>query len=1099
MGQQLTDDELLRLRVRPIMSEQLTDKLFGLHEQPFTQLVLNLLSNSNAKRLSSEHLLLSFSKNYPQLLCLKTSLLLCSPLRDMRFTAAILLRQFFTPISDFYLWPRLSPFCQFYLRIILLLSLQEEEFRCVANAKSDTIAQLASNLVPLYPQYPELLRFVLVSMATSENQSPILLEANLGIFSQIAKPLANILLPKIPILRSILSFCIAHPTSSDVRVAALSAYCSLVQSLPPSKDRNKLRSLLRFFYSVIHNAVRDEELTIVPKVLKLLIDFAGAEPKFIRDIVKNTALVLSVLNLFKSDKLKEGTRHLALEFVITLAEARKPVSGSKAARCCVLLHVPIISAILEMLFDVGDMAWLNAQSQGKELNQSGSYTFALECLDRLVFALGGDKLLKAAEYLLPSFFSDPDWKKQHVAFISLARISQDCSKEIDSESLFPGIVLSALCAAMDEFENPCLQASAAMALMNFIEICSDDILKPCLHIIVEKLVLLLEKGMQMVQEEAVSALTTVAEAASDQFDKYYDAVMRHLMHILTNATNKKHRMLLAKSADCVIVVGLSAGKDKFSKHVKVVMGVLISLQSSLNPYDPVTNYVLRATATMCEYLEHGFLAYMDSVMKPLLKSVLLKPDFGIASADVQHFDDVGTETARFKGKRMRLRLSILEEKALACNVLFGYVEVLKEHFFPWTEKVALVLAPLIKFKHHVEVRKVSARAMPELLNSAKIAIEEGIYQNHDGLSVKRMFGFMLPTLLESIHKEWDEETCAIILESLNQCLELSARHLKEYQVRNIVEEMKYLITSSDARKSKGEKIKTEDYHGDESKHEDVILALIGECLTVLIKTYKKDFLPFFDELSMYLTPMLVAEDSIQTRTVSLNVFIDLVEECGYAAVRYYDAYLPYLLVACNDDDPTIRQSGVYGVGICAEFGGSEFTPFISEALAKLNNVILSPNALAPDYALAYDNAVSALGKICQFHRFHARAKAIATWLNCLPISHDLEEAEKVHEQLCSMVERSDRQLLGENDKHLIKIISLFIEILSFSQGLATEQTRNRMVKFLNRLKDTMPQSTLCETLSSLSNKHQLAFKSIIKRSILLEPDVPSSRIHIQKS
>lgn len=50
---------------------------------------------------------------------------------------------------------------------------------------------------------------------------------------------------------------------------------------------------------------------------------------------------------------------------------------------------------------------------------------------------------------------------------------------------------------------------------------------------------------------------------------------------------------------------------------------------------------MQATATMCGYLEHGFLAYMDSVMKPLLESVLLKPDFGIASADVQHFDDVG--------------------------------------------------------------------------------------------------------------------------------------------------------------------------------------------------------------------------------------------------------------------------------------------------------------------------------------------------------------------------------------------------------------------------------------------------------------------------
>ena len=31
-------------------------------------------------------------------------------------------------------------------------------------------------------------------------------------------------------------------------------------------------------------------------------------------------------------------------------------------------------------------------------------------------------------------------------------------------------------------------------------------------------------------------------------------------------------------------------------------------------------------------------------------------------------------------------------------------------------------------------------------------------------------------------------------------------------------------------------------------------------------------------------------------------------------------------------------------------------------------VIRHPNALEPDNVMAYDNAVSALGKICQFHR-----------------------------------------------------------------------------------------------------------------------------------
>ena len=82
--------------------------------------------------------------------------------------------------------------------------------------------------------------------------------------------------------------------------------------------------------------------------------------------------------------------------------------------------------------------------------------------------------------------------------------------------------------------------------------------------------------------------------------------------------------------------------------------------------------------------------------------------------------------------------------------------------------------------------------------------------------------------------------------------------------------------------------------------------------------------------------------------------------------------------------------------MCAEFGSSVFKPLVggkvasmwlieskfqldicyfdlclkscSEALSRLNVVIRHPNALQPDNVMAYDNAVSALGKICQYHR-----------------------------------------------------------------------------------------------------------------------------------
>ncbi|XP_039030955.1 importin-5-like [Hibiscus syriacus] len=205
---------------------------------------------------------------------------------------------------------------------------------------------------------------------------------------------------------------------------------------------------------------------------------------------------------------------------------------------------------------------------------------------------------------------------------------------------------------------------------------------------------------------------------------------------------------------------------------------------------------------------------------------------------------------------------------------------------------------------------------------------------------------------------------------------------------------------------------------------------MGEILGTLIKTFKVSFLPFFDELSSYLTPMWGKDKTAEERRVAICVFDDVVEQCREAALKYYDTYLPFMLEACNDETPDVRQAAVYGLGVCAEFGGPVFKPIVGEALSRLNAVIGHPNALLPENVMAYDNAVSALGKICLFHRNSIDAtQVVPAWLNCLPIKGDLIEAKVVHEQLCSMVERSDNEVLGPNHNSLPKIVAVFAEVL----------------------------------------------------------------------
>ena len=89
---------------------------------------------------------------------------------------------------------------------------------------------------------------------------------------------------------------------------------------------------------------------------------------------------------------------------------------------------------------------------------------------------------------------------------------------------------------------------------------------------------------------------------------------------------------------------------------------------------------------------------------------------------------------------------------------------------------------------------------------------------------------------------------------------------------------------------------------------------------------------------------MFAQKMIAVLTIRPNVL--------YMLTRYYDTYLPFLLEACNDENPDVRQvctkyiildfspqvlassdrfffqAAVYGLGVCAEFGGSVIKPLV---------------------------------------------------------------------------------------------------------------------------------------------------------------------------
>jgi importin-5 len=149
-----------------------------------------------------------------------------------------------------------------------------------------------------------------------------------------------------------------------------------------------------------------------------------------------------------------------------------------------------------------------------------------------------------------------------------------------------------------------------------------------------KLLRLLRGGNKVVQESALTALASTADTAQETFSKYYDHVTPILKQIIVSANTPEYRMLRAKAIECVTLVGMAVGKQRFSSDAIEVMNIMQQLQANgFDSDDQTTSYMLQAWTRVCKCLGSDFLPYLGTVMPPLLHSAQLKPDVTVVNQD----------------------------------------------------------------------------------------------------------------------------------------------------------------------------------------------------------------------------------------------------------------------------------------------------------------------------------------------------------------------------------------------------------------------------------------------------------------------------------
>nr|XP_016458312.1 PREDICTED: importin-5-like isoform X1 [Nicotiana tabacum] len=1089
------------------------EAILGPDSEPFETFISDHMSSSEENDSEAKLSMFNMIKHKdPESLAIKLCNFLSSSQNiDSREKCVVLLSKLLTADDNDLCntWRNLSVSTQSTIKCTLLNRISQlEESKSIIVELRGTVMDLAASLIP-DNNWPELLPFLYQCLtSTSSNK---LKESAFLIFAYLADDIGEIMVPNyVKMLHPLFLNTLNDDTLNDldVRIAAMNAVISFIQCIPSSNEKERFQDLLPGMMKTLTDGLCNGDQEDAAKdVLDLFIELAENEPKFLRRQL--VVVVGSIMEIAEAKSLEEETRHLAIEFMLTLVEARDKVPG-------MMKRVPrftdtCFAILLNLLLDIKDEpSWHSANTEHENAGERDSYGFGKECLGRFSKALGGKTVAPIAIEQLSAYLVAPEWEKRHAALIALASIAKGTSKVMikyleqivnmvlrsfqdphprvrwaainaiyqlstdfcpDLQEQYHNQVLPALAAAMDDSQIPRLSEKP-------------ETLIPYLDGILNRVFVLLQKDNQMVQQAALNALSATADLSKEHFQKYYDSVMQYLRTILVDANDKSNHMLQSQALECISIVGMAVGKEKFRNDFKQVMEVLKSLQESqAKEFDTIVRSV-QAYGRICQCMGKDFLPYMSTIIPPLVECAQLEPDKTVSSDkldDSIHKVKFGNEIICVKGS------DLLAGKSVACKILALYAQKLEEDFYPWISQAASIFVPLLKFDFNNDVREGASAALYFLLHSAKLAVDKGTAQGGNQAYLKQLSGDIILAIGDTLYSEHETEVCATKLSGLKECLEICGPLLNEDQVHSIIDEIKHVIIESSHRKGElTERAKAEDFDAEEAEllreereQEEEIFSGVAEILVTLIKSFKASFMPFLDELSPYLMPTTGKDKTAKERSICIYIYDQLMEHCGEAALKYYNMYLPFLLDACNDDSSDVRQNALYGLGLSAEYGGYAFRPFIGEALSRINVVITHLNALEPENAEAYDNAVSALGKICQFHRETIDSAQIIAWLNCLPIKDDKDEAKVVHDQLCSMVERSDRELWDPNYLHLPKVISVFAEVLCAGEDLVTEETAKRMINLLRHFRKTVPAATWESACSLLLPQQEMELESIL--------------------
>jgi len=833
----------------------------------------------------------------------------------------------------------------------------------------------------------------------------------------------------------------------NVKIATMTAFSAFFQSLN-KKSQAKYYELIPAILGTLIPLKEAHESELLTKALMAVIELAEVASKMFKPVFGD--LVQLSVQMIQDKELDDQARQNALELMATFADYNPKLCKSDKNYIN-----DMVTQCLSMMTDVGLDDDDAEEWQGQEdvdFDESDSNHVAGEqTMDRLANKMGGKDLLPPTFTWLPRMLQSNSWRDKHAALMCISAISEGCAEIMEGElnqvlellmptlsdphprvrwaacnalgqmstdfkgtmqTKYHQIVLPALTQTLTAVE-PRVQSHAAAALVNFCEEAEKEILEPYLDQLLSNLMQLLRSPKRFVQEQALSTIATVADSAESTFGKWYPELMPALFSVLQEPNDRDKRLLRAKAMECATLIALAVGKERMGQDALTLVNILGNVQTGIvDEDDPQESYLLHCWGRMCRVLGSDFVPYLQNVMPPLMKLAQAKADIQLLDDEenvAQIEQEEGWELVPLKGKYIGIKTSTLDDKFMAIELITVYASNLEAGFAPYVmdimEKVAV---PGLAFFFHDPVRVASAKAVPQLLNSYKVAF--GVNSNE----YQQLWKGTIEKVLEVLETEPAIETLAEMYQCFYESIEITGKDcLSNDHMSTFIASAETVLKDYQQRVKEREEEAKEREDGEEPgedyefavEDDQTLLSDMNKAFHTIFKHQGQNFLPHWERLLNYYDLFVTSHDPTQ-RQWALCILDDVLEFCGPASWNYYSHIATPLAAGMRDDQAANRQAACYGVGVAAQKGGDAWSEFAGMSMEPLFEVTRRPNARSDDDAFATENACASIAKVLAFNSSKVQniPNVVAAWVDTLPVVNDEEAAPYAYSFLAQLID-----------------------------------------------------------------------------------------------